>query len=183
MRVAIGFLLLALLGTAATGQERGKDPDKFELTDFVAFGEWELFCGHFGNPEAELCDLRRTDIISPRPNFRAMVISWTLWPNGPRLDVGAELTTTWLGGGIKIDGERVVAFDRCALGRCIADRRESKDLLGRLARAKGISLAFNDLGAAKEFDWELKDMRAGLAALDAKLRARFDAVRRKGEAR
>lgn len=179
MRAAIGFFLLVFLGTAAAGQERGSDPDKFELTDFVKFGEWELFCGHFGDPEAELCDLRRTDIISPRPSFRAMVISWTLWPNGPRLDVGAETTTTWLGGGIKIDGERVVAFDRCAFGRCVADKKESEDLLGRLAQAKSISLVFNDLGTAKEFDWELKDMRAGMAALDAKLRARLDAARRK----
>ncbi len=183
MRAAIGFFFVMVLGAAAAGQERGKDPEKFELTDFAAFGEWELYCGHFGDPAAELCDLRRTDIISPRPSFRAMVISWTLWPDGPRLDVGAEPTTTWLGGGIKIDGARVVGFDRCVLGRCIVGRKDSEELLGRLAQAKSISLAFNDLGAPKEFDWELGDMRAGLAALEAKLSARLEAARKKREGR
>ena len=165
----VGFLVLVLSGAAAA-QERGRDPDAFVPTDFQKFGAWELYCGHFGDPKAEICDLRRTDILSPRPNFRAMVISWSFVRNGARLDVGAERTTSWLGGGIKIDGVRVVAFDRCVLARCIVEGKEAEELQARLAATQRMTLVFNDIATPTEIDWDLADMRAGLAVLDAKSR-------------
>lgn len=165
----VGFLVLMLSGAAAA-QERGRNPDDFVPTDFQTFGAWELYCGHFGDPKAEICDLRRTDILSPRPNFRAMVISWSLGRNGARLDVGAERTTTWVGGGVKIDEVRVVAFDRCVLGRCIVEGKEAEELQTRLAAAKRVSLVFSDIATPAEIDWNLADLRAGLAVLQAKSR-------------
>ena len=161
-------IVVAMTCAAAGAQERGRDPDKFVPTEFKAFGAWELYCGHFGDPRQEICDLRRTDILSPRPNFRAMVISWTLGPRGPRLDVGAERTMSWLGGGIKIDGARFVAFDRCVLGRCIVEGQEGAALFARLAEAKSISVALTVGATPTEIDWEITDMRAGLAALAAR---------------
>ncbi len=166
-RLWLGVAVL-LLASAAAAQERGKDPDAFVPTEFKAFGAWELYCGHFGDPRREICDLRRTDILSPRPKFRAMVISWTLGPPGPRLDVGAERTMTWLGGGIKIDGARAVAFDRCVVGRCIVSGDEAAALLARVAAAKSISVSLTDGTTPIEVDWEIADMRAGLAALAAR---------------
>jgi hypothetical protein len=93
MRSVLG-LAFVVIAAAAAAQERGRDPDAFVPTDFRAFGAWELYCGHFGDPAAEICDLRRTDILSPRPRFRAMVISWSYRNGRVRLDVGAERTTT-----------------------------------------------------------------------------------------
>ena len=166
-RLWLGFVAL-LACTAANAQERGRDPDAYVPTEFKAFGAWELYCGPFGDPRQELCDLRRTDILSPRPKFRAMVVSWTLGPRGARLDVGAERTMSWLGGGIKIDGVRFIAFDRCVLGRCIVEGREAESLLARLADAKSISVALTEGTTPTEIDWEIADMRVGLAALAAR---------------
>jgi invasion protein IalB len=168
----LGFI--ALFAMAAAGaQERGRDAADYVPTEFRAFGAWELYCGHFGDPKAETCDLRRTDILSPRPNFRAMVVSWSIGRGGARLDVGAERTTTWLGGGIKIDGERVVAFDRCVVGRCIVQGEEAAALIARLARAKAVAVALTDALTLREIDWDLADMRAGLAALTERTRKNF----------
>lgn len=170
MRAGWVGLIALLLSGAAAAQERGRNPDDFVPTDFQVFGAWEIYCGHFGDPKAEICDLRRTDILSPRPDFRAMVISWEYRNDRLRLDVGAERTTTWPGGGIKIDGVRVLAFDRCVLGRCIVEGKEAEDLLARVAGAQGMTLVFRDVATATEIDWGLADMRAGLAALEAKRR-------------
>jgi hypothetical protein len=41
-------------------------------------------------------------------------------------------------------------------------------LYARLPGAAKLSLAFGDLAEAREIDWELRDLRAGLAALEAK---------------
>jgi hypothetical protein len=167
-------LILLLLCLPAAAQERGRDADAFVPTDFQAFGAWELYCGHFGDPRAEICDLRRTDILSPRPKFRAMVISWSYRDDRVRLDVGAERTTTWTGGGIKVDGALVVPLGRCVLGRCLVEDQAAAALRARVVSAgtKRVALAFTDVLAAKEIDWDLADLRRGLAALEAKWRKR-----------
>jgi invasion protein IalB len=163
--LVVAALLACGLAPAVAAQNRGQDDAKFELTEFEKFGEYELFCGHFGDPKAEKCELRRTDILNPRPRFRAMVIFWRFDADGLRVTVDAERTTTWVGGGIKIDGERVIWFDRCIFGRCIVEGEQAKDLLARLDTAKALSLAFTDIAEAKDYDWDLADLKAGLAKI------------------
>ncbi len=164
-RLVLAVLLSLGLAVSAAAQNRGQDDTKFELTEFEKFGEYELICGHFSDPKAEKCELRRTDILNPRPRFRAMVIFWRFDADGLRITVDAERTTTWLGGGIKIDGQRAFWFDRCILGRCIVEGEQGKELLARIATAKIISLAFTDITEPKDYDWDLADLKAGLAKI------------------
>ena len=162
--LATVFLSAALAGQAAA-QNRGKDPAKFELTHFSAHGQWELFCGHFGDPDREKCDLRRTDILSPRPRFRAMVTWLRFEAGGPVMNIDAEPGTIWIGGGLKIDGRWYYRMDRCLSGRCPLPGAAVAGFLDRLAGARSVSLAFTDILAARRLDWDLADLRAAVAEL------------------
>ena len=163
-RAAAAVLVLAAAGPAAA-QNRGQDPAKFVQTHYNSYNEWELFCGHFGDPKAERCELRRTEIISPRPRFRAMVIFLRFDADGPRLTVDAERTTTWVGGGIKIDGQWFKDFALCGFGRCVVEGSDAKNFVARLAGAGKVTLTFRDIDELKEADWDLADLKKGLAEL------------------
>lgn len=166
--------MLAVVIGAATGvagaagaQNRGQDPEKHVLTHFSQHGQWDLFCGHFGDPKAERCDLRRTDILNPRPNFRAMVIYLRFDKAGPVINIDAERTTFWVGGGLKVDGAWHYRMDGCVNGRCPLTGAVAQQFLDKLRQAKAISLAFTDIVTAKEVDWDLADLRKALAELAA----------------
>ncbi len=171
-RAAIAIFAL-LGGTApAMAQNPGQDASKFEPTEHLQFGGYELFCGHFGDPKAEKCELRRTEILSPRPRFRAMVIYWRFDRDGLRITVDAERTTRWAGGGIKVDGALTIAFDRCVLGRCVVDDAEARQLARLIGQANSLSIALIDIAEAKELDWELADLKEGLSRLAELRRAK-----------
>lgn len=164
LAAALAALLAAIAPAGA--QNRGQDAAKFVQTHYNSYNEWELFCGHFGDPKAERCELRRTEIISPRPKFRAMVIYLRFEADGPRLTVDAERSTTWVGGGIKIDGQWFKDFALCGFGRCVLDGNEARNFIARLADAKKVTLTFRDIDELKEADWDLADLKKGLAELN-----------------
>jgi hypothetical protein len=96
-----------------------------------------------------------------------MVIFLRFDADGPRLTIDAERTTSWLGGGLKIDDRWFKRMDGCVLGRCLVEGDEGRAFIAAAAGAAKVSLAFVDLGTPKEADWDLADLKKGLAELAA----------------
>ena len=166
-RFMIVFMLSVAFASAGGAQNRGEDPAKFELTHFSAHGQWEIFCGHFGSPKSERCDLRRTDILSPRPNFRAMVIYVRYHRDGPVISLDAERSTHWVGGGVKLNDQLAFPLDGCLFGRCALRGADAARFVTRLGTATSVALSFIDVKTRRQVDWDLADLRKALAELAA----------------
>jgi len=96
-----------------------------------------------------------------------MVIYLRFDKAGPVINIDAERTTLWVGGGLKVDGTWHYRMDGCINGRCPLIGAVARQFLGKLRGAKSISLAFTDIVTAKEVDWDLGDLRKALAELAA----------------
>jgi len=166
-RLATAAVLLIVFASASVAQNRGEDPAKFELTHFSAHGQWEIFCGHFGNPKSERCDLRRTDIISPRPNFRAMVIYFRFDRDGPVISLDAERSTHWVGGGLKLNDQLAFPLGGCLFGRCELRGTDATRFMAQLRSANSVALSFVDVQTRRHIDWDISDLRKALTELAA----------------
>lgn len=155
----------------ASAQSPKQDARKFTLTHFEAHGEWEVFCGHFGDKASRLCELRRTDIFGRRP-FRAMVVFIRYRAAGPQIRLDTERSTLWTGGGLLVNGALAVPVAQCLIGDCLLSVKQTTAFLRQLDGAKSAGVSFRLLTTARQQDWNIRDLRAGLAALE-KQRRRF----------
>lgn len=141
----------AALAAAFTGpavaQPDGKTAEDFVLTYFAGYGGWEIFCGHWGSADTAQCDLRRQDVYSPRPDFRASVTFIRVAPEETRVDIGLEAISSLIGGGLEaVDGSWSAPTQGCVVGTCRLRGDAANALIDDLRRGVDATLVFSDYG-------------------------------------
>ena len=151
----IGIAAAALAGPAA-GQPAGKTNEDFVLTYFAGYGGWEIFCGNWGEPQSAQCDLRRQDVYSPRPDFRASVTFIRVGPNDIRFDIGLEAASSLVGGGLRaVDGSWTAPTAGCVIGTCRLRGAAAEALIEDLQQGVDATLSFTDYGVqAQAIVWD-----------------------------
>lgn len=164
--LGLGLALGAgLTAPAADAQNRGQDPTAFTLTHFGGHGPWEVFCGQFAEEAAERCWIRYTDVYSPRPNFKAVVMN--IVPSdrsdaGIRYDIGVEATDSWINGGITV-GDWFLGLSRCLVGTCTVDGDTADALTAQWRDADETTIRFFELGVTRvELTWSTVEFAAAL---------------------
>jgi hypothetical protein len=146
--------LLLLAPSMAVAFER--TPETFRLTHGKAYGPWEVICGHFGAEANVTCDLRYTDIYSPRPDFRA----WLLFlqnsrdaddrPGPVELQLRMEGQSSLVGGGFTGPGGFNLGLSDCLLRGCTLTGERMDRLVEAMRRSPEVTLTFFDYGVQRQ---------------------------------
>ena len=144
-------LIAATLAGPAIAQPAGKTAEDFVLTYFAGYGGWQIFCGNWGTQDTAQCDLRRQDVYSPRPDFRASVTFIRVAPDGIQVDIGLEAISSLFGGGLEaVDGSWTAPTQGCLVGTCRLRGNDAETLIGNLRQGADATLAFTDYGVQSQ---------------------------------
>lgn len=145
--LGLGLLVMA----AATAQERRAED--FRLSYAKAYGPWEVICGYFAVPTSPSCDLRFTDIYSPRPDFRAWLIFFVNGGENHRgpveMQLRMEAQSSLVGGGFKGDGFGTGLSD-CLLAGCTLGGERMAQAVAAMRQLDKLTLTFFDYGVERQ---------------------------------
>ena len=149
-------LMVASLTGPVLAQPDGKTAEDFVLTYFAGYGEWQIFCGDWGSPETAQCDLRRQDVYSPRPDFRASVTFIRVAQDETQVDIGLEAISSLIGGGLEaVDGSWSAPTQGCLIGTCRLRGDDAETLIDNLRGGIDATLAFTDYGVeSQSITWD-----------------------------
>jgi hypothetical protein len=146
----LALLLAILLPAPAFGFERRAE--EFHLTYAKAYGPWEVICGYFAIRQNASCDLRYTDIYSPRPDFRA----WLIFimngegendrPGPLEFQIRMEWQSSLVGGGFTGPDGFAMGLSDCLTGGCTLDAERMGRVVEAMRRHDSLTLTFFDYG-------------------------------------
>ncbi len=146
-RILTAAAVAASLTGPVLAQPEGRTAEDFVLTHFAGYGGWQVFCGNWGSQDTAQCDLRRQDVYSPRPDFRASVTFIRVSPTEIRFDIGLEAISSLIGGGLDaVDGSWSAPTQTCLLGTCRLRGTDAETLIDNLRRGTDATLTFTDYG-------------------------------------
>lgn len=148
--VLLGLTVLFALPAAAAERRA----EEFRLTYARSYGEWEVICGYFTAATDPSCDLRFTDVYSPRPDFRAWLIFFVNGGEDQRgpveMQIRMEAQSSLIGGGLSGEGFEEGLSD-CLVGGCTLDGPRLERILAAMRRLDMVRLTFFDYGVQR---WE-----------------------------